>query len=295
MNLSTQTGPAPASDLGRPSPPTRDESIRQILTPTRRTIVPIRRGFVQLGHGKTTRPGPLAEFVTGHDERGLDAYLLVHGIASAAEPHTAVMHAGAWARILGLGEAATPTSAKSAVSKVMRRLEQRKLVTRSRRNRTSVVTLLREDGSGEDFKRPEGRTRDDRWLQFPHSYWTDGTYLDLELPGKALLLIALSLPAGFPLPEQKAAGWYGISSSTIGAGIRELLQAEILHRDQKWVETTKSEHGWTQDYRYTLVGDYSIEARKRAAKSRYGDPETADTDIASDVEDALDELAGENP
>ncbi|WP_337833006.1 hypothetical protein [Pseudonocardia sp. TMWB2A] len=290
MSPSTRTGSTPAADRRRPPPPPRDESIHKVLAPTRRSIVPIRNGFVQLGHGKTTKPGPLASFVTGHDERGLDAYLLVHGIASAAAPHTAVLHSGAWARLLGIGDTATPTSAKAAVSKVMRRLEQRKLILRSRRKRASVLTLLREDGSGEEFKRAEGHSRDDRWLQFPHSYWADNLHTKLELPGKAMLLIALSRPSGFPMPEQKASEWYGLSSSTIGAGLRELVRAGILLRDQRWIENAKSEHGFTQDYRYTLVGDYSIEARKTAAKSRYAHQATTDADIATDIEDALGEL-----
>jgi len=92
--------------------------------------VPIRKTFVQIGHGKHTRPGPLANFVSAHDERGLDAYLFVHAVASAS-PFNCDYPSGTYVRALDLGSDAEPASARGAVSKVMCRLEDRQLITRS--------------------------------------------------------------------------------------------------------------------------------------------------------------------
>lgn len=110
---------------------TQRATIEDLLTQSARGIVPIRRSFVQQGRGKDTRPGPLASFVTAHDARALDAYLFVHALASA-EPWNCDYPAGTWVRALGLGSSATPASARGAVSKVMKRLEDRNLVKRGR-------------------------------------------------------------------------------------------------------------------------------------------------------------------
>jgi len=157
-----------------PAPLTQQETIKDLLTQCARGIVPIRKSFVQQGRGKDTKPGPLASFVTAHDTRALDTYLFVHALASA-EPWNCDYPAGTWVRALGLGNGATPASARGAVSKVMKRLENRNLVKRSRSGRRASVTLLREDGSGEPYERPH-RTGGDWWLQLPYAYWLEDPF-----------------------------------------------------------------------------------------------------------------------
>jgi hypothetical protein len=168
---------------------TQHETVEDLLSQSARGIVPIRKSFVQQGRGKDTRPGPLASFVTAHDARALDAYLFVHALASA-EPWNCDYPAGTWVRALGLGAGAEAASARGAVSKVMKRLEDRNLVTRSRSGRRSSVTLLREDGSGKPYEHPH-RAGSDRWLQLPYAYWLEGHYLAFSLPAKAMLLPAI--------------------------------------------------------------------------------------------------------
>jgi hypothetical protein len=99
-------------------PPIQQETIQDLLARSRRQEVPIRWTFVQRGSRGRPEPGPLAEFVGNHDERGLDLYLLVHAVASA-KPWNVDLPAGVWARMLGLPGDNGP----SAVSKVWRRLE----------------------------------------------------------------------------------------------------------------------------------------------------------------------------
>jgi hypothetical protein len=246
-----------------PAPLSQRETVEDLLVQSARGIVPIRKSFVQQGRGKATKPGPLASFVTAHDARALDAYLFVHALASA-EPWNCDYPAGMWVRALGLSSSAAPASARSAVSKVMKRLEDRNLVKRGRSGRHASVTLLREDGSGEPYEHPH-RAGSDRWLQLPYAYWQEGHFLGLSLPAKAMLLVSLSLPDGFYLPSERADDWYGVSPDSADRGLRELRKAGILDSDQQWVKNQRSETGWTERWSYTLTGSFSSSARHIAA------------------------------
>jgi len=230
----------------------------------------------------------MASFITGGDSRGLEAYLFAHAMASSSRPYDVSLDAGTWVRVLGIGETKAGVidpdnpSALSAVSKVFKRIEDRKLITRSRVGRKSKITLLNESGGGRSYRRPtKGRTRGNRWLQLPHAYWTAGDYRALTLPAKAVLLVALTLRDGFELPERCGPEWYGISPDTVGEGIRELIKRDLLNREFDWVRADRAAHGWTQVHRYTLLGPYSVAARTAAARGRDGEDEI-------DVDDDLD-------
>lgn len=220
--------------------------------------------FVQQGHRKETRPGPLATFIASHDERALDAYLFIHALA-CSEPWDCEYPSGMWIRAFGLAETATMTSARGVVSKIMKRLESRKLIRRGRSGRTATVTILREDGTGEKYERPV--RKDDYWFHLPHAYWTDGYHQMLSMPAKTMLLIALSLQDDFYLPLDKAPDWYGISRDSAGRGLRELETQNLLVSRKQWIKNQRSDTGWIEQRRYTLTGPYSFKARKAAARS----------------------------
>ncbi len=258
-----------ATQSTAPPPLSQQETLADMLTQSGRGIVPIRKTFVQQGERGNRGPGPLSTFVGTHDQRGLDAYLFVHALASAA-PWNCDYPAGMWVRALGLGNAAEPASARSAVSKVMKRLEDRRLVTRGRVGRTASITLLKEDGSGDSYVHPHNAGTGETWLQLPHAYWTDEFHKTLTLPAKAMLLVALSEPDGFPLPAERVPRWYGISADSAERGLRELRRAGVLEVDEQWVKNAKSETGWTQVRHYTLGGPFSSDARKTAATERRG-------------------------
>lgn len=247
-----------------PAPLSHRETLIDLLDQSGRGIVPIRKSFVQQGERGKRVPGPLATFVSAHDERALDAYLFVHALASA-EPWNCDYPAGMWVRALDLTESAKPASARSAVSKVMKRLEDRHLVSRQRVGRTASITLLKEDGSGEPYEHPYNAGRGENWLQLPHAYWLEEFHQSLSLPAKAMLLIALSLPDDFPLPADRVPKWYGISADTAERGLRELRRSRVLNFDEQWVKNAKSDTGWTQERRYTLDEPFSTAARKKAA------------------------------
>jgi hypothetical protein len=283
MSPTTNRGTRATSRRSKEPPPLdRQERVELLLEQARRGIVPIRNSFVQQGRGRSTKPGPLAKFLTGHDDRGLEAYLLVHAIASA-EPWNCRLPSQAWVGALGLNGGAEIDSARTAVSKTMRRLEDRKLITRQRSSRLSDVILLKEDGSGDPYERPNSNRIEDRYFQLPHAYWLEGHYKSLSLPAKVMLLIALSSPDGFPLPAKRARDWYGVSEDSAEEGIRELGNKQLLSFNRRWRKNARSETGWIEQRMYTLEGSFSREERKKAARFR--------ADAAADADDDnLDEI-----
>ncbi|HVL93809.1 MAG TPA: hypothetical protein VM264_10760, partial [Acidimicrobiales bacterium] len=78
----------------KPPTVTQADTIAALLERSKRAEVPIRKTFAQQGTGKVRDPGPLAGFVSNHDERALDLYLLAHAAASA-EPFDVVLPADA--------------------------------------------------------------------------------------------------------------------------------------------------------------------------------------------------------
>ena len=260
MKPTTHRGGHPQAGA-KPAPLTRQERLEGLLADTKRRVVPIRTTFVQQGRGADTKPGPLHKFLTAHDERGLDAYLVAHAMASASSPWNCRMLSDAWIGALGLDENASEASAKTALSKIMRRLEKRQLITRERSQRLSDVVLLKEDGSGE----PYVRDLTENWLQFPHSYWLEGHYKTLSLPAKVMLIIALSLQDGFWLPYDYARAWYGVSSDSAEEGLRELRDVGLLDVERTWVKAPRSATGWTERLLYTLQRSFATADRRKAA------------------------------
>lgn len=131
------------------------------------------------------------------------------------EPYDATQPAAGWARALDL----RGPSAEATVSRIWTRLVKYKLVTRRRaKNMASMIPLL-EDGSGDPFVRV---AEHDRYLRLPVSYGSADVslYRRLDLPAKAMLLIALSLPPGFYLPSVHVPKWYGISPDTAERGLQ---------------------------------------------------------------------------
>ena len=227
------------------------DTIAALLDRSKRTDVPIRKTFVQQGRGRLRDPGPIADLCSHHDERGLDLYLLFHGTASA-EPFDVVLPSPTWARAIGLDNTA---SARSAVSKAFTRLVDLQLVERGARagNRSRIV-LLDEGGHGEPYSHP-GRSRE-RYLKLPHAYWAEHWHLALSLPGKVVLLIALSLDDGFPLPIEQARGWYGISPDTMQRGLAELENLNLLDVDVQYKPAPLAPEGYTQDRHFTLKAPF---------------------------------------
>lgn len=227
---------------------TRDETIASILAESQRPQrVPIRDAFCQLGRGASTRPGPLAAFVRRGRHAALDQFLLLLAWASA-HPYDVRRDSRIWARATGL---AADASGRAAVSRNWQFMAETKLIASARAGRLTRVTLLREDGSGRLYQHPSA-TRS-TYFRLPFEYWTQGYYSKLDLPAKALLLIAMSLPDGFSLPPDRGPGWYGISPSTVERGLRDLRRADLLTVRRVRKTAPLAPEGYTFVNLYTLA------------------------------------------
>lgn len=199
------------------------ETIAAILRESKRPgRVPIRKSFVQAGVGTSARPGRFAEFMRRGRASALDQYLLVLAWASGGE-HDVRRDSRIWARaVVGRDDAA----ARRTISRNWRFLKELNLVSTSRVGRLTKVLLLQEDGNLKPYKYPS--TTGAQYFQLPFAYWADGWYERLRLPGKAMLLISLSLLDFFRLPADRGPSWYGLSASTIERGLRELRHNDLL-------------------------------------------------------------------
>ena len=215
--------------------------------------VPIRTSFVQQGSQKAPLPGPLATLIRHGDRRGLDLFLLLKAVASAA-PYNSHRGAAVWARAL---RHTGVTANEQTISKIWQRLDRLGLVTRSKSGRLANITLLHESGSKEVYVHP-AQARD-RYFKLPVAYWLDKDdkwSSTLRLPAKAMLLVALSLRPGFVLPVEKVPAWYGMSADTAQRGLAELVQRNILKRARVAKKAPLAPQGFTYDSHYTLQGDF---------------------------------------
>ncbi|WP_420437354.1 hypothetical protein [Candidatus Poriferisodalis sp.] len=209
----------------------------------------------------------MATFVSNGDRTGLLLYLLVLTKASS-EPWDVSLHSSVWARAMGLPNPDS-AAARGRVSKAWKRLAERNLVERSRRHRYAVVSLLREDGSGERYERP---TRG--FIQIPHELWTAGPspqqrwYERLSLPALTFLLIALRNADRFGLPAERGPDYYGISADTLTRGARELRLAELLKIDKALITAPLAPSGVTAENRYTLRPPFGPQGTSSNATSR---------------------------
>lgn len=237
-------------------PATEEETRAALLERPGRDFTPINKLFVQSARGSKSRHGPLSTFVRNRDLRGLQAELLLIGIiSSAGQDGWSTTHPiQVWARAFGTTRHATTTSAAAAASKVLTRLEERRLITRARRGRERriQVTLLREDGSGAPYT-PQGMGSTDRFLRLPHSYWLDGWYAKLDLPATAMLLVALHEKPPFELPTAKVPEWYGWSADTAERGFATLEKLHLLAKRPRLKKAPLSPTGLAKVNMYVLL------------------------------------------
>lgn len=207
----------------------------------RRDFVPISRSFLQDRNHR--HPGPLAAFIRARRENALDLYLLAHALASAP-PWDVAEYSLVWARALGIS---TPRSGAAVISDNWRWLEGQRLIRSERQGRQRRISLLAEDGSGRAYARP----RSD-FFKFPHSYWTFEWHVTLNLPAKAVLLIAHSLGDTFILPLDKVPNWYGLSADTAKRGTRALCEVGLLSYERRRKRAPRAPLGFTYERIYRL-------------------------------------------
>ena len=235
---------------------TTHDTVDAIANSTRRTAFPLRQTFIQQKREGESVPGPLAQFVSAGDRTALLLYFLALTKASR-DPWDVAHHSAVWARALGLPKP-TEHTARGRVSKAWTRLVDRKLVARSRRNRKAEFTLLREDGSGNPYTRPSGKSSG-RFIKVPHELWTGGPpngayrwFEDLSLTELSFLIIALSNLDAFALPAERGPDYYGISADTLSRGYRGLRAKDLLNVRSHRIVAPLAPEGHTYENLYTL-------------------------------------------
>jgi hypothetical protein len=207
-------------------------------------------------------PGPLATFVARGRDKALDQYLLALAWASGGD-HDVRKHSLVWARACGYP---ADSSGQSAVSRGWAFAQALNLVRVERVARLANVTMLKEDGSGNGYHGPGQKKADkETWLKLPFAYWTGRYYETLDLPAKAMLLIALDLPRRFPLPANRVPDWYGISASTAERGLHQLRSRGVLKRERVQKAAPLAPEG------YTLVNYYTLQQPFGSGKSSASD------------------------
>ncbi|WP_150236380.1 hypothetical protein [Nocardiopsis quinghaiensis] len=256
------------------------ETRERLLEKARRKKTPLRRGFVQAPPGSDNREGPLAQFVSNSDRRGLLAYLLVLAVTSAEDSQdgwTTTRDSLVWARALDFTETATESSARTAVRKAFARLEERKLLICAHTGKSSraSVTLLREDGSGTPYTHPGKKEGPDakaegRYFQISNRLWTDGYVDGLGLPAIAMLLVLLAERGARTdaLRLEQMPDWYGWSADSAARGLKQLEEAKIVTTDKVYRKEPLLAQGWT------AVNTYAVEppfGPTRSNRSKGGD------------------------
>lgn len=243
----------------------QQEAIEALLARSGRDSVPIRRSFTQL-RSRGGGPGPLAAFLTGRRRRALDLYLLAHAVCSAP-PWDVTLGSVVWGRLLGLSS----SGLASMISRQWSWLEEQQLIATSRKDRLRTVTLLREDGSGKPYTHP-GQPKGDSaadgdYFSLPHAYWRMGLQDQVDLPTKAVLIIALSRPDNFILPHEHAAKWYGISQDSLRAGLRQLQVRQLLDIEFRHTKAPLSPAMMRTERRYTLRAPFGPRSRDQSPAS----------------------------
>lgn len=242
------------------------DTVRALLDDALRGYVPLRKVFVQWPNDHTTRPNQLAKFVSGRQERALDALLLLHAFMPILEGTPLPL--ATWARALSLKAPCTPTGAARAFAT----LEAMNLVEREQIGKTPIIKPLLEDGSGATWTHPGALGADvgKGYFTLPHAYWTAGYAASLGLPGKAMLLIMLAETTqkpSFSMAVERASDWYGISERTAERGYIELTKAGLMDSHVQYVADARSPIGRRTVHHRALKDPFSTDERQRLQRA----------------------------
>lgn len=251
---------------------TRDESIEYLLGRSRRKdeVFPIRREFVQKSHIKSlpgdpsTGPGPLSNLLrTPH---ALELLLLVYAVTTGGD-FGVTERSQLWARAAGIYLSADK-GASVAVSRQWEHLEKLGLIERRQHGRFKRIVKRHEIGRvGDmtvDYTVPTG-AKSDVYFRVPFAYWREGLHVKLGMPGKAVLLAAMSRRREtFTLPQDtRGAQALGLRRHTMARGIDELLHHKLLVKmGPAEVMDGRAMRGFEWVHTYQLVEPFNINLSK---------------------------------
>lgn len=289
-----------AVDLGHPDvatvAATPGETRAMITRHSARGYSVYRHILVQLPDSHKDRSSTLGKMVSGKQRRELLLYMLLLTAWPWLEERERPFPSDVWMRALSADPADTdPLTRKNALtwspstlSRAWKSLEDLTLIEpRGKREDRWVRIIPRREDRAKEYSVPGGRKdRYNTYFTLPDRFWLEDDFARLTLPGLAMLLIIAketSYQAEVWLRQESAAAWYGISRTTVQAGLKELEGLGLLHKRTEVVKSPLARHGITQKNFYSLTGDYGYEARtaareraKKAGDARRKKPATDD-------------------
>ncbi|WP_367540473.1 hypothetical protein [Streptomyces globisporus] len=246
---------------------TQEESIEYLLRRSQRKgdTFPIRREFIQarvegrLGE-PTTGPGPLSDLLRA--PHALELLLLVYAVTTGSD-FGVTERSQLWGRAAGIYLLAD-RKASMAVSRQWQHLEKLGLIERRQHGRLKRIIKCRECGLGGEssgaYTVPTG-AKSDVYFRVPFAYWREGWHQKLDMPGKAVLLAAMSRRREtFTLPQDtRGARALGLSRHTVTRGIDELLSHELLVKTgTEEVLNVRTKRGYEWVNTYQLAEPFNI-------------------------------------
>lgn len=257
--------------------PATPEETRAFMTRlSARGYVQLRQILVQLPDASKPRTSVLGRAVSARRHRALLLYILLLTCWPWLEKKREPLPASVWLRALTPPAGGGLTWSASTLSRAWQDLEEMGLLEpRERVGRSTMVRPRREDGESH-YEVPGGRR--DRWNTYfvlPDSFWNQGIFARLSLPGLAMLLIIAketNSKKEMYLPYSKAKDWYGISSKTAQNGVAELMREGLVYKREQIITAPLSATGFTTRTWYSLTGDFGHDARasmrRKASKER---------------------------
>lgn len=247
---------------------TQEESIEYLLGRSKRKddTFPIRREFLQarveglLGE-PTTGPGPLSKLLRA--PHALELLLLVYAVTTGGD-FGVTERSQLWARAAGI-YMLPDRNASVAVSRQWQHLEKLGLIKRRQHGRFKRIIKRHECGLGGGrlsvaYSTPTG-VKGDVYFRVPFAYWREGWHQKLDIPGKAVLLAAMSRRREtFTLPQDtRGARALGLSRHTVTRGIDELLSHELLVKTgTDEVVNARTKRGYESVHTYQLAKPFNI-------------------------------------
>jgi hypothetical protein len=207
----------------------------------------LRQNFVQLDDSFPTRASVLGSIVSDRKYRALESVV--------------------WRRALTTPKG--PLWSRADLSKTWTQLEDElHLIARTREGRLQRVKPLMEVG-GDPYVQPSGEKKNwsEVYLTIPGVFWTDQWFAKLSLAELAVLLVVAkdtTRQDEMWVTESKVSQWYGISPNTLRKGVHGLQGHGLLKIRPEHIPAPLSPKGYTTRHRYSLTGEFSRSARKKA-------------------------------
>ena len=195
---------------------------------------PLRKTFIR---GERHDAPPLSLMLKGGGGTRLKLFLSILLMCRGYDIHDTDIAANKWAELLDLPNPRSKGARR--ISDALEWLELKKFVAlERRRGAPHVITILKEDGSGDPYVRPGGNN--EYYVGLPIKLWSNGWIAVLSPPAVASLLILMDQkwmsdsPNPVWLSQTLRAGLYGVSEDTLYRGMTELDRWTIITKDLRW-------------------------------------------------------------